>query len=167
MTGIQSEVLKNQDEKCHWIHKDLVKVSVEDISLLLPTSYILFVFLFLGIKELLSTADNPYKGKRGTISDLFFMTGTIAKNFTEQMGMLKRDQPNKPIMAMEYYPGWFDFWGSRHNTKALDVFRNEYETFLKYPASVNLYMFHGGTNFGFLNGAQNLKLDDKNTGNSY
>lgn len=92
------------------------------------------------------------------------MTGTISKNVTDQLDMLKRYQPKKPVMAMEYYPGWFDFWGRRHSTKTADDFRADLETFLKYPASVNLYMFHGGTNFGFLNGAQNFKFDDKNTG---
>lgn len=30
---------------------------------------------------------------------------------------------------------------------------NTIEQVLKMGASVNLYMFHGGTNFGFMNGA--------------
>jgi hypothetical protein len=33
------------------------------------------------------------------------------------------------------------------------AFSDVLERILKFPASVNLYMFHGGTNFGFYNGA--------------
>lgn len=67
---------------------------------------------------------------------------------------LKVLQPDKPLMCGEHWCGWFDRWGTNHHTddpeetlgKSLDGFFNE-------NASFNLYMFHGGTNFGFSAGA--------------
>ncbi|XP_023022374.2 beta-galactosidase-1-like protein 2 [Leptinotarsa decemlineata] len=116
-----------------------------------------------GIKELLVTADNPDKETYGTLPDLFLMTGNFDKNPKTQLNILKSIQPNRPTMTMEYWGGWFDFWGNSHTKKTLEEFRYNYEEILRYPASVNIYMFVGGTNFGFLNGAQNLKYDDENT----
>nr|CAH7738059.1 unnamed protein product [Callosobruchus chinensis] len=108
-----------------------------------------------GIKELLVTSDNPPRGTYGTIPELFFMTGNFNKDIKNQLDKLKSLQPDKPVMVMEYWSGWFDTWGSRHNSFPLETFKENYETILSYPASVNIYMFHGGTNFGFLNGAMN------------
>lgn len=56
-------------------------------------------------------------------------------------------------MVMEFWIGWFDFWGNEHATKDTDTMTGIYKRILTYPASVNIYMFHGGTNFGFTNGA--------------
>lgn len=56
-------------------------------------------------------------------------------------------------MAMEFWTGWFDSWGGGHNTRDPETFKQIYESILSYPASVNQYMFIGGTSFGFLNGA--------------
>ncbi|CAH1154969.1 unnamed protein product [Phaedon cochleariae] len=116
-----------------------------------------------GIQELLVTADNPSRKTYGTLSDLFLMTGNFDTDPKTQLDLLKEIQPNRPTMTMEFWAGWFDFWGGKHNKKTVDEFIYNYEQILKYPASVNIYMFHGGTNFGFLNGAQNLKYDDENS----
>lgn len=53
---------------------------------------------------------------------------------------------------MEYWIGWFDYWSENHHTVSSDTAKDLYERILKFPASVNIYMFHGGTNFGFTNG---------------
>ncbi|KAG5876884.1 hypothetical protein JTB14_007460 [Gonioctena quinquepunctata] len=116
-----------------------------------------------GIEELLVTADNPEKETYGTLPNLFLMTGNFDTNPKDQLDKLKKIQPGRPTMTMEYWAGWFDFWGSIHNEKTVELFKYNYEQILQYPSSVNIYMFHGGTNFGFLNGAQNLYYDDWNT----
>ena len=56
-------------------------------------------------------------------------------------------------MSGEYWAGWFDHWGEHHHTT--DVARNaaEYEWMLRQGYSVSMYMFHGGTSFGWMNGA--------------
>eukprot|EP01137_Pigoraptor_chileana_P021783 Opistho-2@85910 len=59
-----------------------------------------------------------------------------------------------PLMNSEYYPGWLTHW----TEKAFPNIDGTYDAtwldkILAYNASVNLYMFHGGTNFGYYNGA--------------
>ncbi len=58
-----------------------------------------------------------------------------------------------PKMCMEFWCGWFDHWGEKHHTRGADSTVKEIEEFLKQDASFNMYMFHGGTNFGFNAGA--------------
>uniref|UniRef100_A0A6P7G1Q1 Beta-galactosidase n=1 Tax=Diabrotica virgifera virgifera TaxID=50390 RepID=A0A6P7G1Q1_DIAVI len=130
------------------------------------TAYLEFLrqlMLNNGINELLVTADNPSRGAGGTIRNKFFMTANFKDNAKQNLDQIRALQPNKPLMTMEYYPGWFDFWGSKHNNVDLDGFIQVYEDILNYPSSVNIYMFHGGTNYGFLNGAENLKYDELET----
>uniref|UniRef100_A0A8D0HAV3 Beta-galactosidase n=1 Tax=Sphenodon punctatus TaxID=8508 RepID=A0A8D0HAV3_SPHPU len=66
---------------------------------------------------------------------------------------LLQKQKNQPRMVMEYWTGWFDSWGGPHNIFDADEMVNTVHSILKAGASINLYMFHGGTNFGFMNGA--------------
>lgn len=58
-----------------------------------------------------------------------------------------------PLVVTEYYPGWMDHWGSRHASVDQGNVLKTFDEILKFNASVNFYMFHGGTNFGFTNGA--------------
>ncbi|MBQ3137175.1 MAG: beta-galactosidase [Clostridia bacterium] len=58
-----------------------------------------------------------------------------------------------PKMCMEFWCGWFDHWGEKHHTRGADSTLKEIEEFLRQDASFNMYMFHGGTNFGFNAGA--------------
>ncbi|CAH0563092.1 unnamed protein product [Brassicogethes aeneus] len=110
-----------------------------------------------GIKELLFSSDNSVDhGTRGTIPSELFQTANFNKNPEQQFDMLKMLQPNRPSMCMEFWAGWFDHWFEKHYVGNVSNFKDVYERILKYPASVNLYMFHGGTSFGFLNGA-NIK----------
>ena len=64
-------------------------------------------------------------------------------------------QPQHPLMVMEFWTGWFDHWGEKHLGRNISPqdFNKELRNILAEGASVNLYMFHGGTNFGFMNGA--------------
>lgn len=54
---------------------------------------------------------------------------------------------------MEFWVGWFDFWADVHHTTDPAVVGDVLERILKFPASFNIYMFIGGTNWGFTNGA--------------
>jgi beta-galactosidase len=61
--------------------------------------------------------------------------------------------PGGPYMVPEYYPGWLDHWGEpKSKVGAAGVVRNT-ARMLASGISFNYYMFHGGTNFGFTNGA--------------
>ena len=67
--------------------------------------------------------------------------------------MLEKFRPDQPKMCGEFWCGGFDHWYEEHHTRAADEIAESYRTMLKRGASVNFYMFHGGTNFGFMNGA--------------
>lgn len=69
-------------------------------------------------------------------------------------------------MAMEFYPGWFDHWGEMHHTTSGRTLIMNLEAIVSYPGSFNIYMFHGGTSFGFLNGANLANSEGYKTDNS-
>ncbi len=56
-------------------------------------------------------------------------------------------------MCSEFWNGWFDEWGGHHHRTTDVEAAGNLEELLNRGASVNFYMFHGGTNFGFTNGA--------------
>ncbi|XP_031335067.1 beta-galactosidase-1-like protein 3 [Photinus pyralis] len=122
------------------------------------------LFLKNGIVELLVTSDNAIlHGIGGTLTEHFLHTANFADSADEQFDRLNELQPNKPTMAMEFWTGWYDHWGATHNVRSNEQFERVLDSILKYPASVNMYMFHGGTSFGFLNGANQLvSLGDTN-----
>lgn len=61
--------------------------------------------------------------------------------------------PKGPLMCGEFYPGWFDTWGSPHHTGNMARYLADLEYMLKAGASFSIYMAHGGTTFGFWTGA--------------
>ncbi|WP_413667877.1 beta-galactosidase [Mucilaginibacter sp. Mucisp86] len=58
-----------------------------------------------------------------------------------------------PYMVAEYYPGWLDHWGERFEKVSETSVIKDLEKYLKDTVSFNVYMAHGGTNFGFTSGA--------------
>ncbi|HEY4206167.1 MAG TPA: beta-galactosidase, partial [Puia sp.] len=58
-----------------------------------------------------------------------------------------------PYFAAEWYPAWFDWWGEPHHTVAAEKYAGKLDELLGAGISVNMYMFHGGTTRGFMNGA--------------
>lgn len=121
------------------------------------------LMLLNGIVELLVSADSPtLHGDAGTLPGLLFQTANFGSSPEIEFAALRKLQPDRPIMSMEFWLGWFDHWSDTHHTRSDDDFQDVYERILKYPASVNMYMFHGGTSFGFTNGANiaNSKTDN-------
>ncbi len=60
---------------------------------------------------------------------------------------------NVPRMCGEYWVGWFDHWGEKHHVRPPELSARGLEWMLSRGISVNLYMVHGGTSFGFMSGA--------------
>ena len=58
-----------------------------------------------------------------------------------------------PYYIAEWYPGWFDSWGSPHQGSNAADDAKKLDEVLSAGISINLYMFHGGTTRGFMNGA--------------
>ena len=65
---------------------------------------------------------------------------------------LRKYRPHGPLVNSEYYPGWLDHWGGGHQKRPASQIAKYLDEILALNASVNLYMFEGGTNFGFMNG---------------
>ncbi|GIG24697.1 glycoside hydrolase family 35 protein [Cellulomonas denverensis] len=90
--------------------------------------------------------------QRGSLPELH-RTITFGSRATERLALLRRHQPTGPLMCMEFWNGWFDSWGRQHHVAPPGTNAQDLDDLLAQGASVNLYMFHGGTNFGFTNGA--------------
>lgn len=73
--------------------------------------------------------------------------------FANMKRMMKKTGNRGPLMCMEFWIGWFDAWGnSEHKKSKLKRNIKDLHYMLKKD-NVNFYMFHGGTNFGFMNGS--------------
>ncbi|WP_300793584.1 beta-galactosidase, partial [uncultured Akkermansia sp.] len=58
-----------------------------------------------------------------------------------------------PLMCTEFWVGWFDHWGKPKNGGSTEGFNRDLKWMLENNVSPNLFMAHGGTSFGFMNGA--------------
>lgn len=107
-----------------------------------------------GIDVLLFTSDGPtdLMLQGGTLPDVF-KTANFGSKPAEAFEKLREFQHEGPLMCTEYWNGWFDHWGKEHHTRDAQDAAQVFDEMLKMGASVNFYMFHGGTNFGFMNGA--------------
>ncbi|WES63854.1 beta-galactosidase [Microbacter sp. GSS18] len=107
-----------------------------------------------GITVPLTTVDQPQPDmlRDGSLPGVH-LTGSFGSRASERLATLREHQPTGPLMCSEFWDGWFDWWGSVHHTTSPAESAAELETMLAAGASVNLYMFHGGTNFGLTTGA--------------
>lgn len=80
-------------------------------------------------------------------------TGSFGSRIEERLATLRAHQPTGPLMCMEFWCGWFDHWGEKHHTTAFADSAADLDRLLAAGASVNIYMVHGGTNFGLTAGA--------------
>ncbi|XP_054868376.1 beta-galactosidase-1-like protein 2 isoform X2 [Amphiprion ocellaris] len=116
--------------------------------------YMLFTkeaLLSRGITELLVTSDGRDGQGRGGVKGAL-ETINFQKVHPEHIKFLDEIQPERPKMVMEYWSGWFDTWEGLHHVFAAEKMAGVVEEILKMDMSINIYMFHGGTNFGFMNG---------------
>ena len=68
--------------------------------------------------------------------------------------MLQEIQPDKPAFVGEYWSGRSVYWGEDGRGREVEPIAKAYRTALEMGAYVSFYMFCGGTNFGFMNGAR-------------
>lgn len=92
----------------------------------------------------------------GTLPHIF-KTVNFGSRPVAAFGELAKVQPDSPLMCCEFWDGWFDQWGQEHHTNPAGEIGRILDDILGMGASVNFYMFHGGTNFGFMNGANRDK----------
>lgn len=85
-------------------------------------------------------------------------TANFGSKGAERFEAVKKIIGDQPLMCMEYWVGWFDHWGMKeHSVVDYTEHKKSLEDMLE-RGHVNFYMFHGGTNFGFMNGSN---YDDK------
>jgi len=107
-----------------------------------------------GVEEILFTSDGPthWMLSGGTLSNVW-KTINFGSKTKESFEFFQQYQKGLPKMIMEFWIGWFDHWGYEHITRPAEELREELNYMMENDISVNFYMFHGGTNFGFMNGA--------------
>jgi beta-galactosidase len=117
--------------------------------------------------SILYTADGPDLIPKGSLPELpaviNFGTGDAESSFAT----LERLRPNGPRMSGEYWAGWFDHWGSKHHETDGNKEAAELRWMLRRGDSVSMYMFHGGTSFGWMNGANSSGKDYQPDTTSY
>ena len=112
-----------------------------------------------GVNVPLCTSDGPWRGclRAGTlIDDDILATGNFGSRAGENFAALKafheEHGKNWPLMCMEFWDGWFNRYNEDVITRDPQDLADSVREALELGGSVNLYMFHGGTNFGFMNG---------------
>ncbi len=93
--------------------------------------------------------------KNGLPDLLWTMNFGTGANVLDQFKRVRELRPDAPLMCSEYWSGWFDGWGSAHQTRPADAMVKGIKTMLDNNISFSLYMTHGGTSFGHWAGANN------------
>uniref|UniRef100_A0A3Q2KUG6 Beta-galactosidase n=1 Tax=Equus caballus TaxID=9796 RepID=A0A3Q2KUG6_HORSE len=123
----------------------------------------------LGDDVLLFTTDGIFQKflKCGALQGLYatvdFGSGI---NVTAAFQIQRKSEPRGPLINSEFYTGWLDHWGQRHSKAKTDVVASTLYDILASGANVNMYMFIGGTNFAYWNGA-NLPYQPQPTSYDY
>ncbi|WCT55808.1 beta-galactosidase [Paenibacillus kyungheensis] len=128
--------------------------------------YIQEAMVIRGMDVLLFTSDGPedFMLQGGMVPGVL-ATVNFGSNATSAFAKLKQYQPDAPLMVMEFWDGWFDHWMEPHQTRSAQDTAETVDDILRYEqASLNFYMFHGGTNFGFYNGANHIKQYEPTVG---
>ncbi|MES2263006.1 MAG: beta-galactosidase family protein [Pseudomonadota bacterium] len=114
-----------------------------------------------GVQTLLFTSDGAtdHMLTHGTLQPVW-KSANFGSGAKEEFAKLREYQPDGPLMCMEFWNGWFDHWGEPHHARDADDAARALDEIMAAGASVNVYMFHGGTSFGFMNGA-NTDLDTR------
>ncbi|MCD7827273.1 MAG: beta-galactosidase [Clostridiales bacterium] len=107
-----------------------------------------------GVDCLLYTSDGAsyYMLSGGTLPE-YPCVANFGSKPEENFKVLDDFRPNQPRMCGEYWCGWFDHWYEEHHVRDAKELSSLFKDMLDSGASLNFYMFHGGTNFGFMNGA--------------
>lgn len=106
-----------------------------------------------GFNAPLMTCDGGGQMEAGFLEGTFpTINGAVGEDI---ITTVDKFQKGGPYFVAEFYPAWFDVWGKRHSKVDLKNPNNQLDWMLAHNVSVSLYMFHGGTNFEYTNGANN------------
>lgn len=91
--------------------------------------------------------------KNGLEDLIWTMNFGTGANIDDQFKRLGELRPDAPKMCSEFWSGWFDKWGARHETRPAKDMVAGIDEMLSKGISFSLYMTHGGTSFGHWAGA--------------
>lgn len=92
--------------------------------------------------------------ERNGLDDMIWtMNFGTGANIDDQFRRLKELRPTSPLMCSEFWSGWFDKWGGKHETRPSKDMVQGIKDMLDRNISFSLYMTHGGTSFGHWAGA--------------
>lgn len=114
----------------------------------------------------LFTCDGPSQLKNDTLDDTFCVVN-FGSNPEANFKALREIRPKGPLMCGEYYPGWFDSWGTKHHTGDTARIVRELGSMLENRQSFSIYMVHGGTSFGMTAGANSPPFRPQSTSYDY
>lgn len=106
-----------------------------------------------GINVPFYTADGPtpYMLEAGTVPGAAI--GLDSGSSEADFNAAKKQNPNVPAFSSETYPGWLTHWGEKYAKPGITGIVNEVKFLMDTKRSFNLYVIHGGTNFGYMAGA--------------
>ncbi|MEO6541490.1 MAG: beta-galactosidase family protein [Ferruginibacter sp.] len=117
------------------------------------------MFIDAGFDGLLYTCDPTNDIGKGHLPGLLAAINGTDKP-TQIRNLIRQNHDGKgPFYVAEWYPAWFDWWGTQHHTVPAEKYVPGLDSVLSGGISINMYMFHGGTTRGFMNGAN---YNDKN-----
>ncbi|XP_031784798.1 beta-galactosidase-like isoform X2 [Nasonia vitripennis] len=110
----------------------------------------------VGTDALLYTTDGSYRQalRCGPVSGAYATIdfGT-SSNVTQNFNLMREFEPKGPLVNSEFYPGWLSHWEEPFERVETFKITKMLDEMLSLGASVNMYMFYGGTNFAFSSGA--------------
>ncbi len=107
-----------------------------------------------GADCLFFTSDGPtYTMLSGGTLDEYLAVANFGSAPKANLAVMSELYPDRPLMCGEFWSGWFDHWFEHHHIRPAEEIVQCVKEFADLGASFNFYMFHGGTNFGFTNGA--------------
>jgi beta-galactosidase len=135
MTQVENEYGSYSDDKVY------VQKHLDIIKKMLP-----------GTLPFTSDGGNDYMIKNGTI-DGAIPAMNFGGNPSWAFSNLEKIKGKTPRINGEFWVGWFDHWGKPKSSGSTEGFNRDLKWMLENNVSPNLFMIHGGTSFGFMNGA--------------
>lgn len=111
------------------------------------------LFIEAGFNGLLYTCDPPSAITNGHLPGLLPAVNGLDKPNEVKKIVQANHNGKGPYYIAEWYPAWFDCWGTKHHTVPSEQYAPHLDSVLAAGISINMYMFHGGTTRGFMNGA--------------
>lgn len=106
-----------------------------------------------GFDVALYTCDGPSQTPNGSLAGLLPAINGL-DDIPKVREIVNRHHNNRgPYFIAEWYPAWFDSWGKAHHRVPAADYVQKLEEILANGVSLNMYMVHGGTTRGFMNGA--------------